>query len=86
MKISELINILEKKIKKKLSIESIIIQDKTFLHKKHKGYTRDKFHIKIVLRSNELKKLSKIQSSRLIHNIIKDEIKKNIHSIQLQIN
>ena len=85
MKISELTKILENKIKKNLSVESINIEDKTYLHKKHIGHTKDKFHIKIILKSNELKKLSKIEGSRLIHNIIKDEIKNNIHSIQLQI-
>ncbi len=84
------INILIKKIKKKIcdkiKCEKIIIEDKTFLHKKHKNIDSKKFHLKIKIESIELKSKKKIESNRYIFSIINKELKEYIHSIQLFIN
>tara|TARA_B100000214_G_scaffold75664_1_gene50945 strand:+ start:768 stop:1028 length:261 start_codon:yes stop_codon:yes gene_type:complete len=84
------INILIKKIKKKIcdkiKCEKIIIEDKTFLHKKHKNFDSKKFHLKIKIESKELKSKKKIESNRYIFSIINKELKEYIHSIQLFIN
>ena len=84
------INILIKKVKKKIcdkiKCEKIIIEDKTFLHKKHKNFDSKKFHLKIKIESIELKSKKKIESNRYIFSIIKKELKEYIHSIQLFIN
>ena len=84
------INILIKKIKKKIydkiKCEKIIIEDKTFLHKKHKNFNSKKFHLKIKIESIELKSKKKIESNRYIFSIINKELKEYIHSIQLFIN
>ena len=84
------INILIKKIKKKIcdkiKCEKIIIEDKTFLHKKHKNFDPKKFHLKINIESIELKSKKKIESNRYIFSIINKELKEYIHSIQLFIN
>ena len=45
-----------------------------------------KFHIKIIITSETLKKKNKIQSTKEIYNILEEELKKNIHSIQILIN
>ena len=62
------INILIKKVKKKICdkirCEKIIIEDKTFLHKKHKNFDSKKFHLKIKIESIELKSKKKIESNR----------------------
>ena len=55
MNINELIAIVKKKIEKNISIENIKIEDKSFLHKKHKNNQKGKFHLKIEISSNELK-------------------------------
>ena len=47
MDINELLEIVKKKIASSINIESILIEDKTFLHKKHLGHQIGKFHIKI---------------------------------------
>ena len=86
MNINNLITIVKKKIKKNVPVEDISIEDKTFLHKNHKGHSENKFHIKLIIKSLELKKMSKIQSTKKIYSILKEELKHYIHSIQILIN
>ena len=83
MDINQLINTIKKKISDSLNIESIIIEDKTFLHKKHDSFRKDKFHIKIIIKSEELRKKQKIEATKLVHSILIEEIKNYIHSIQI---
>ena len=85
MDINKLIAIIKEKLVKQINIESIYIADKSFLHKKHPGNQPGKFHIKITLKSLELKKMSKIESNKMIYRVLDDEIKKFIHSIQILI-
>ena len=86
MDINELIAILKRKLQNKILIESIVIEDKSFLHKKHQGNEIGKFHIKITIKSNELKNLSKLNSNKKIYKILNDEMKNFIHSLQILIN
>ena len=86
MNINELIINVKKKIKKNIEIENILIEDKTFLHKNHLGHESDRFHLKIKIKSEELKKLSKIESNKKIYKILDKELKNHIHSLQILIN
>ena len=86
MNINDLIATVKKKLESQILLEDIIIEDKSFLHKGHKGNEENKFHIKISLRSIELSKLSKIQSNKKIYKILENELKEYIHSIQILIN
>ena len=54
MEINSLIKILKEKLTKKIKINNIKIEDKSFLHKKHKNFSKDKFHIKLTIKSSEL--------------------------------
>ena len=60
MDINNLIAIVKKKLNDEIVIEKIDIEDKSFLHKNHSGNQKGKFHLKISIKSNELKKISKI--------------------------
>jgi BolA protein len=86
MKINELIDVLDKKLKKNIKISSLKIEDKSFLHVKHKSFVEDKFHIKITLISDELKFLKSIDANKKIFAAIKEEINNHIHSLQIKIN
>ena len=86
MDINELIAIVKKKLTNFIVIEKIIIEDKSFLHKNHSGNNPNKFHLKLLLESKELKKLSKIDRNKKIYKILDKEIKDYIHSIQILIN
>ena len=85
MDINELIAIVKKKLEEKVNIQSIRIEDKSFLHKNHAGNQDGKFHLKIYLVSNELKKMSRIESNKKIYKILDEELKMFIHSIQILI-
>ena len=86
MNIDELIVNVKKKLKKNINIENILIEDKTFLHKNHAGHENNKFHLKIKIESEELKKLNKIDSNKKIYKILDEELKNHIHSLQISIN
>ncbi len=86
MNINDLTSIVKKKIKENISLESIDIEDKTFLHKHHQSHDKNKFHLKLIIKSSELKKMKKIQSTRKIYSILKEELDEYIHSIQILIN
>jgi|TARA_Y200000002_G_scaffold299437_1_gene254345 BolA protein len=85
MDINELNAIVKKKLQDQINIEDINIEDKSFLHKNHNGNQEGKFHLKINLKSIELKKMSKINSTKKIYKVLEIELKKFIHSIQIQI-
>ena len=85
MDINELIAIVKKKLLNQINIESINIEDKSFLHKNHKGNQKEKFHLKIIIFSKELKKMNKIESNKKIYKILDEELKEFIHSIQILI-
>ena len=85
MNIEKLIANVKKKIKKNIEIENILIEDKTFLHKNHSTHESNKFHLKIIIESNELKRLNKIESSKKIYKLLDEELKKHIHSLQILI-
>ena len=83
MNINDLNDTIKKKISKQLMVDEILIEDKTYLHLKHKNFQKNKFHIKIFIKSKELSNMSKINSTKKIYDIIKLEIKNYIHSIQI---
>ena len=85
MDINELIAIVKKRLQSKIVIEDILIEDKSFLHKNHSGNQPNKFHLKISLKSNQLKKMKRIDSNKKIYQILDKEMKEFIHSLQILI-
>tara|TARA_A100001011_G_scaffold204192_1_gene212471 strand:- start:116 stop:376 length:261 start_codon:yes stop_codon:yes gene_type:complete len=86
MDINQLISIVKCKINKNFLVEDLKIEDKSFLHAKHKTHEIGKFHLKIIIISQELKKMNKIESTKKIYKILDNELDKYIHSIQILIN
>ena len=85
MDINELIAIVKKKLSDQIDVDSISVEDKSFLHKGHAGNQGGKFHLKITLSSCELKSMSRIESNKKIYKILDKELKETIHSIQILI-
>ena len=85
MNINQLIAIIKKKLEQNIKIEEISIDDKSFLHKNHKSHQEGKFHLKIIIRSDELKKINKINATKKVYQVLSLEMKENIHSIQVLI-
>ena len=85
MNIKQLTEIVKNKLEQNITCEKIEIQDKTFLHKNHKTNDENKFHLKLIITSNYLKKKNKIESTKEIYKILENELKNCIHSIQISI-
>ena len=86
MNINELIAIVKNKLEKEIDIQDLKIEDKSFLHKNHKGNQEGMFHLKLTIKSEELKKINKIESTKKIYSILDLELKEHIHSIQILLN
>ena len=85
MDINQLSEIVKKKILEQKIIKNVEVKDKTFLHKNHKSNEFGKFHIKLKIESDDLKKKSKIKSNKFVYKILEDEMKLYIHSLQILI-
>ena len=83
MNINELIAIVKKKLLDQINIESINIEDKSFLHKNHKSNQEGKYHLKLNIVSDELKNMTRIESNKKIYKLLDKELKETIHSIQI---
>ena len=81
------INQLSKKIKNKLmrgtSIKDVKIIDNTYKHLKHNSHQEGKFHIKLEINSDILKKTNRFQSNIVIYIILSEDLKTDIHSLQI---
>ena len=86
MNINKLIKIIKKKLEIEIVIQDLKIEDKSFLHKKHKGHQEGKFHLKLIIKSDELTKSSRLVSTKRIYSILDLELKEYIHSIQILLN
>ena len=76
---------IKKKIKKKIETENIILIDNSILHKKHKSFDINKLHLKIIIKSQKLRLMSKIEAHKEIFSILKDEMKNDIHALEIEI-
>ena len=81
------INQLSKKIENKLlnnsSIKDVKIIDNTYKHLKHNSHQKGKFHIKLEIISDTLKKTNRVKSNKIIYKILSEELKTDIHSLQI---
>ncbi len=86
MDIENLIKNIKVKLLKNNLIENVKIEDKTYLHLKHASHDKNKFHIKLTIYSKNLKEINKIDATKVVNKILKDEIKYYIHSLQILFN
>ena len=83
-----MITFLEKikaKINNKLSPEQILLIDNSYLHTKHKSFDPNKFHLKLIIKSEKLKNMGKIDAHKIIFSILNDEMKNKIHALEIEI-
>ena len=76
---------IKEKINKKINPENLVLIDNSTLHKKHKFYDSNKFHLKIIIKSEKLKNMDKITAHKKIFSILKDEMKNKIHALEIEI-
>ena len=73
------------KINNKLSPEHILLIDDSYLHTKHKSFDSKKFHLKLIIKSEKLKNMKKIDAHKVIYSILNDEMKNKIHALEIEI-
>ena len=76
---------IKKKISDEINPQNVILIDKSNLHKKHKSFDLNKFHLKIIIESTILKKMNKIDAHKKVFSILKEEIKNKIHALEIEI-
>ena len=76
---------LKKKISNKINPEELLIIDNSALHFKHKSFSPDKFHLKLIIKSEKLKKMRQIDAHKLVFSILKDEMKYKIHALEIEL-
>jgi BolA family transcriptional regulator, general stress-responsive regulator len=76
---------IKQKINKKIKPENIILIDNSHLHSKHKFFDKNKFHLKLIIKSKKLKDMSKIMAHKEIFLVLKDEMISKIHALEIEI-
>ena len=76
---------IKEKINDKLSPESIILIDNSSLHVKHKSFDPNKFHLKILIKSEKLRNMSKIEAHKEIFSILKEEMNSKINALEIEL-
>ena len=76
----------KEKINREINPESIMLIDNSHFHTKHKSFSPNKFHLKIIIKSEKLKNMDKIIAHKEIFSILKDEMNNKIHALEIEIN
>jgi len=77
---------IKEKINKKINPENIILIDNSSFHAKHKSFDSNKFHLKIIIKSEKLRNMNKIAAHKEIFSILKEEMSNKIHALEIEIN
>ena len=77
---------IKEKINKRINPENIILIDNSSLHIKHKSFDSNKFHLKIIIKSEKLRNMDKIAAHKEVFSILKDEMSNQIHALEIEIN
>jgi len=80
------LNEIKKKLNQAIQPEEISLIDNSNLHSKHKSFSVDKFHIKIIIKSKKLKGMKKIEAHKVVFTVLKKEMKEKIHALEIVIN
>ena len=73
------------KITNKFNPDQVELIDNSHFHKSHKSFDSNKFHLKIIIKSQALKKKSKIEAHKAIFATLKDEMQNKIHALEIEI-
>ena len=76
---------IEDRIKKNIRIDKVEILDNTHKHIKHKSLKKNQFHLTLKIESEELRLLSKLDAHKKIMKILSEELKNQIHALEIKI-
>ena len=73
------------RISQEFNPDKILLIDNSSLHTKHKSFDPKKFHLKLIIKSEKLKNMNKIESHRAIFSILDQDMKSRIHALEIKI-
>ena len=74
-------------VSKKFKDFLLEVVDNSNLHKGHNNFTgQDETHIKIILTNKNNGSLNRLNIHRMINNLLEDEFKNGLHSLEIKIN
>ena len=73
------------KLKREIEIEHIEIVDNSHKHKDHKFFSPEKFHLHLKIKSIYLASLSRVNAQKMIMKVLNEDLKKNIHALEISI-
>ena len=76
---------IDKKLKEQIQIEELIIVDNSHKHKGHKFFSPDKLHLHLKFKSLYLNSISRLNAQKLVMKILKEDLKKKIHALEIRI-
>ena len=76
---------IEKKLKEKIVFEKLEIINNSHLHKGHKFFSEEKYHLHLKIKSVYLKSISRLNAQKLIMNTLKEDLKSKIHALEISI-
>ena len=76
---------IKKKLLNKFKIENLEIVDNSHKHKKHKFFSRDKFHIGLKIKSVYLSSLPKLDAQKMIMKTLEEDFKSKLHALEISI-
>ena len=82
---NDFLNFVENKVKKNIKVERIIVIDNSALHKKHKFFDSNKYHLCLEIRSNYLNSLNRVKAHRKITKLLSEEMLSRIHALEIKI-
>ena len=73
------------KLKNQIEIEELIIIDNSHKHKGHKFFSPEKLHLHLKIKSLYLNSISRVNAQKKIMKILKEDLKKKIHALEITI-
>jgi len=80
------IQLIKKKIEDTLKVSKVEVIDNSSKHHGHKFFQKDKLHLKIIIESEYLRSLNKVQAHKKVMKVLDQELKDKIHALELKIN
>ena len=80
-----LFDIIKTKLVNNLDLEDLVVINNSQLHKKHKSFDKNKFHLKLIITSKALRDQKKLIIHRKIYSLLKEELQNNIHALEIEI-
>ena len=73
------------KLIKEIELEDSRIVDNSHLHKGHKSYSSDKFHLHLKIKSLYLNSLSRVSAQKIVMKVLSNDLKTKIHALEISI-